>query len=149
MAKAFFAGSFNPFTAGHASIVERALPIFPEGIVIAVGINANKQHSTEEAEERRRAIAELYGDNPLVTVTVYSGLTVEAARQAGADVLLRGARTVSDFEYELNMADVNRRISGMETVLLFTLPEHTAVSSSIVRELKSYGADVSQFLPHK
>jgi pantetheine-phosphate adenylyltransferase len=80
-------------------------------------------------------------------VIVYTGLTVDIAAEVGAKFLLRGVRSVKDFEYERDIADVNRKLSGIETVLLYSLPELSAVSSSIVRELKSYGRDVSQFLP--
>ena len=77
----------------------------------------------------------------------YTGLTVDCAKSVGADFLVRGVRSVSDFEFERNIADVNKRLSGIETILLFTEPELSCVSSSVVRELMSYGKDVSQFLP--
>lgn len=146
--RALFAGSFNPFTIGHLSVVERALPLFSGGIVIAVGINATKVESAPgELDARlaqiRRAVAHLSG----VEVVSYTDLTVEAARRHGATALLRGVRSVADFEYERTLADVNRNISGLETVLLYTLPEHACISSSIVRELQRYGQDVSKFIP--
>ena len=147
MTKAFFAGSFRPFTIGHASIVERALNIFPDGVVIAIGANAAKPESMAGAEERRAHMAKLYAGQPKVEVIVYTTLTVEAARAAGATVLLRGVRSVADFEYERNMAMLNRRICGIETLLMYALPELECVSSSAVRELQSYGADVSGMLP--
>ena len=145
--RAFFAGSFNPFTVGHLSVVERALPLFTGGIVIGVGVNAAKQAADGAATEMRleairRATRHLSG----VEVVAYDDLTVDAARRAGATALLRGVRSVADFEYERNIADVNRNISGLETVLIYALPEHTAVSSSVVRELARYGHDVSQWL---
>lgn len=145
--RAFFAGSFNPFTVGHLSVVERALPLFTGGIVIGVGVNAAKRAAdgagTEiRLEAIRRATRHLSG----VEVVAYDDLTVDAARRAGATALLRGVRSVADFEYERNIADVNRNISGLETVLIYALPEHTAVSSSVVRELARYGHDVSQWL---
>lgn len=145
---ALFAGSFDPFTAGHASVVERALPLF-DRIVIAVGVNAAKPSETP-AEERVRAIEALYEALPpgRVAVMSYSGmLTVQLAAETGARWLLRGVRSVRDFEYERDLADLNRKLSGLETILLYTLPELSAVSSSAVRELRAYGADVSQFLP--
>lgn len=146
MATAFFAGSFNPFTRGHASIVERALPLF-ERIIIGVGVNALKPCAALEGRARADVIRALYADEPRVEVTVYDTLTVEAARRAGATVLLRGVRSVADFEYERAMSALNRRIDGMETLLLFAEPELECVSSSVVRELQSYGRDVSDFLP--
>ncbi len=145
---ALFAGTFDPFTAGHASVVERALLLFDK-IVIAVGINAAKT-SEADASGRVRSIEAVYAALPpgRVEVVCYSGmLTVQLATQVGARWLLRGIRSVKDFEYEREMADINRKLSGLETILLFTLPELAAVSSSAVRELSAYGADVSAFLP--
>lgn len=142
---AFFAGSFDPFTIGHASIVERALSLFDE-IVVGVGINPLKT-SAEEAERRAKHIIRLYENEPRIVVSTYSGLTVDAARDSGATCLLRGVRSVKDFEYERDMADINRQLSGLETVLLYSLPEYSAVSSSMVRELQAFGKDVSRYLP--
>ncbi len=144
---ALFPGSFNPFTVGHHSIVERALPLF-DRIIIAIGVNADKPgHDESELARRIRSIASLYEDEPRVEVYSYEGLTADFAAEMGARFLLRGVRSVQDFEYERTLADVNRRISGLETVLLYALPEHACVSSSMVRELESYGLDVSEFLP--
>lgn len=145
---ALFAGSFDPFTAGHASLVERALPLF-DRIIIAVGVNPAKPQESPAAE-RIAAISRIYA--PLIPgrieVIEYSGeLTAMLARRLGAAWLLRGVRSVKDFEYERDLADLNRKLSGVETILLYTLPELAAVSSSAVRELMAYGADVSQFLP--
>ncbi len=141
---ALFAGSFNPFTVGHLSVVERALPLF-DRIVIAVGINADKP--ADNLDSRLDAIRVAVAQYPQVEVMSYHGLTVDLATEIGAVALLRGVRDVADFEYERNMADINRRLTGVETVLMFTLPEHAAVSSSVVRELERYGRDVTQFLP--
>ena len=146
MATAFFAGSFNPFTRGHASIVARALPLFDSSI-IGIGVNAEKPDSADEGESRAEAIRALYAEEPRVRVVVYDTLTVDAARRAGATVLLRGVRSIADFEYERTMAALNRRIGDMEPLLLFAEPDLECVSSSIVRELQSYGRDVSDFLP--
>lgn len=142
---AIFPGSFDPYTIGHASIVDRALPLFDK-IVVAIGVNRNKRSFLTE-EQRIRMIADLYADEPKVEVISYDGLTVDAARECGARFLLRGLRMIQDFEYEKNLAEVNRSISGLETVLLYTLPEYGHISSSIVRELISYGRDVSALLP--
>lgn len=140
-----FPGSFNPFTVGHQSLVARVLPLF-DRVVIAVGVNARKD-SGDETAQRVEAIRALYASEPKVSVIAYSGLTVDACEAEGARWMLRGVRSTVDFEYERNLADINRRISGIETLLLFTLPEYAAVSSSMVRELRSYGRDVSEFLP--
>lgn len=141
---AIFGGSFNPYTVGHASIVERGLALF-DRIVIAVGINAQK--ASGDAEGRAEVIRNIYVDEPRVSVVVWDGLMVDLARRERAAFMLRGVRSVADFEYERNMADINRRLTGIETVLLFALPEHGAISSSVVRELAGYGADISTFIP--
>ena len=142
---AMFPGSFDPFTVGHESIVERALPLFDE-IVIAIGVNYNKQTLTT-AEERIAWIRGIFRDEPKVRVIHYTGLTVDAARDCGATYILRGVRMIQDFEYEKNIAETNRAMSGIETVLLYTLPEYGHISSSIVRELVKYNHDVSEYLP--
>lgn len=144
---ALFPGTFNPFTIGHKSVVDRALPMF-DRIIIAIGTNAEKAEAEADDIARRiRSIAVLYEEEPRVEVYSYEGLTVDFAAEMGARFLLRGVRTVQDFEYERTLADVNRRIAGLETVLLYSLPEHESCSSSIVRELTKYGVDVSEFLP--
>ncbi|MGN0211911.1 MAG: pantetheine-phosphate adenylyltransferase [Muribaculaceae bacterium] len=142
---AMFPGSFDPFTVGHESIVERALPLFDE-IVIAIGVNYNKQTLTT-AEERIAWIRGIFRDEPKVRVIHYTGLTVDAAHDCGATYILRGVRMIQDFEYEKNIAETNRAMSGIETVLLYTLPEYGHISSSIVRELVKYNHDVSEYLP--
>lgn len=142
----FYAGSFNPFTIGHRSIVERGLKIF-DRIIIGVGFNISKPGAEAGAEERAASIGRLFSDEPRVSCLAYDGLTADAALRNGATALLRGVRGVADFENERNLADINRKISGLETVMLFTLPEHSCVSSSVVRELAHYGRDVSDFLP--
>lgn len=142
---AFFAGSFDPFTIGHQSVVERGLELF-DRIVIGIGINADKPMA-DDIHERVANILDVFGDDPRIEVEPYSELTWEAARRLGCTHLLRGARTVSDFEYERTLADANRNLSGLETVILFTLPEHSFVSSSLVRDLQRHGADASEFLP--
>ena len=125
--------------------MERALPLFDK-IVVAVGMNS-KKHSFVPEIDRLDAFRRLYSDEPRVEVIAFSGLTVEAAEQCGARYILRGVRTVKDFEYEKTLADINRKIAGLETVLLYTLPEYGSISSSIVRELISLGRDVTDLLP--
>lgn len=142
---AIFPGSFDPFTVGHASIVERGLPLFDE-IVIGVGINENKR-ALYTPEERVRAIAELYAGEPRIRVVAYDDLTIDLARREGAGFILRGLRSVKDFEYERDIANMNQRLSGIETVLLFTEPHYSSISSSVVRELIAFGKDVTDFLP--
>lgn len=144
---AIFPGSFNPFTIGHKSVVDRALPLF-DRLIIAIGVNAEKADAA--AEQTRKlvySIRDLYAGDPRVEVCAYHGLTTELARERGARWILRAVRTVKDFEYEAQLADINRRLTGIETLLLFSLPEHASISSSVVRELASYGVDTSPFIP--
>ena len=143
--KALFAGTFDPYTRGHHSIVARALAMFDK-VVVAIGRNAAKS-TLCSIDERMESIARLYADEPRVEVVTYEGLTTDYAREAGACCLLRGVRSVKDFEYERDLADVNRAISGIETVIMVSEPQYAAISSSVVRELMSYGKDVTEFLP--
>ena len=145
MKRAIFPGSFDPFTLGHHSIVKRALTFMDE-VIIGIGINESKR-SLLSVEKRIESIRNVYADEPRVKVLAYSGLTVDFAREHGVEVIIRGIRTVKDFEYEEGIADINRKLSGIETVFSFTEPEYSAVSSSVVRELLHYGKDVSAFLP--
>ncbi len=140
MRRALFAGSFNPFTIGHADIVKRGLELFDE-VVIAIGDNQDKPSS--DIDERLAAIRNIYKDESRVRVEIYHSLTVDFAREIGAYALLRGVRSVADFEYERQMADANRALAGIETVVLFTRPELSYISSSLVRDLMKHGADVS------
>lgn len=141
---ALYPGSFNPFTVGHMSVLERALPLF-DHIVVAIGVNPDKPSA--DAECRRDLIADLVKADPRVSVITYDCLTVEVARRLGARFIIRGVRSAADFEYEQNLAAVNRDIAGIETILLYTLPAHAPVSSSMVRELERYGVNVSCYLP--
>ena len=144
---AIFPGTFDPFTVGHASIVERGLPLF-DRIVIGVGVNDNKR-TLYTNEERVRNIQEIYANEPRVKVVAYDDLTVDLAKREGASFILRGIRSVRDFEYERDIAAMNERLSGVETVLLFTEPQYMSISSSVVRELLRFGKDVTEFLPKK
>lgn len=142
---ALFPGTFDPFTIGHQSLVERGLALVDE-IVIAIGVN-DKKSTYFSLEKRIEAIQNLYMNDPRVKVVSYNSLTVDFAKEVKARFILRGIRTVNDFEYEKSIADVNRILSGIETFILFTEPEHTHISSSIVRELLRYGKDISSFVP--
>lgn len=142
---ALFAGSFDPFTIGHHRIVQRALNMF-DTVVVAVGHNMGKD-TMFPIEKRVADIRALYKDDNRVQVLAYSGLTVDFAKSIGAACLLRGVRSVKDFEYERDLADINLRLSGMETLFLVSEPQYAAISSSVVRELLAYGKDVSAFMP--
>ena len=143
--KAVFPGTFDPFTVGHYDIVKRGLT-FTDEIVIAVGVNELK-HTLTDLDDRLKSIRELFAKDPRVSVAAYDGLTTDFARKVGAQFILRGVRNISDFEYERNMADINRHLSGIETLLLFSSPELAYVSSSMVRELIHLGKPVDEFLP--
>ena len=117
-------------------------------VVIAVGCNSEKGGCTT-VEERVANIAACYDGDSRVEVCSYSGLTMDFAREIGADVLLRGVRNIKDFEYERELADVNKQIGGIDTVLLVSEPGYSSVSSSVVRELMRYGKNVSDLLPGK
>lgn len=142
---AIFPGSFDPFTIGHASIVRRGLEMF-DRIVVGVGYNINKR-SYFPPEERVAAIRQLYLHEPRVEVAAYNDLTADLAQRVGARFIIRGIRSVKDFEYERDIAGINHRLCGVETVLLFTEPQYADISSTVVRELLSFGKDVSSFLP--
>jgi len=144
---ALFPGTFDPFTIGHQSLVNRGLELVDE-IIISIGVN-DKKSTYFTLEKRLEQIRTLYKDNPRIRVEPYATLTVDFAREMNADFILRGIRTVNDFEYEKTIADVNRKLAGIETFILFTEPEHTHISSSIVRELLRYGKDVSLFVPEE
>ena len=143
--RAIFPGTFDPFTIGHYSVVKRALTFMDE-IIIGIGVN-EKKRTYFPTDKRVRMIEKLYAGNPRVSVEAYDGLTVDFARMRDAKFIIRGIRTVHDFEYEETIADINRKLSGVETILLSTEPELTAISSTIVRELLHYGKDVTPFLP--
>lgn len=143
-----FVGSFDPFTVGHDSIVRRALPLFDRLVIGVVGDNVHKP-SMRPAEERMKAISELYASEPAIVVKPYHGLAVDFARAENARFIVKGVRSAKDFEYEREQADINRQIAGVETLLLFAEPQLSSVSSTMVRELQHFGVDVSEFLPKR
>lgn len=138
-------GSFDPFTIGHDSVVRRAVMLF-DRLVIGVGVNESKRYMLP-AEERVEAIRQLYSGDERISVEQYSDLTVDFARRMGAEFIVKGVRSVKDFEFERDQADINRRLTGIETVLLYAEPGMDCISSSVVRELTHFGRDCSMFLP--
>lgn len=138
-------GSFDPFTIGHDSVVRRAVKLF-DRLVIGVGVNESKRYMLP-AEERVEAIRRLYSDDERISVEQYSDLTVDFARRMGAEFIVKGVRSVKDFEFERDQADINRRLTGIETVLLYAESGMDCISSSVVRELTHFGRDCSMFLP--
>ncbi len=143
---ALFPGSFDPFTRGHENIISRALPLF-SNIIIAIGQNTQKG-SFYSLEKRLAMIRHLYRNESKIRVDHFEGLTVNYCKEAGADYILRGLRTSSDFEYERAIAQTNRKMEpGIETVFLLTTPELTPINSTIVREIIRHGGDYAIFLP--
>lgn len=143
---AIFPGSFDPFTIGHESIVQRAIPLFDK-IVIMIGYNANKT-SFYSIEKRLKWINQVFQDVDKIEVKTYDGLTVDFCKEVNAKYILRGIRTSSDFEYERAIAQVNKKMHPeIESVFLLTLPEHTPVMATIVRDIVSHGGNISMFIP--
>ncbi len=144
---AIFPGSFDPFTVGHENIVRRGLSLFDK-IYIAIGFNANKKNFFP-VDQRAEWVRSVFDDEKRIEVVTYQGLTVDFAKEIKAGFILRGIRTAADFEYERAIAQVNKIMSGIDTVFLLTSPEHTPVNSSIVRDILKHGGDASRFIPDK
>jgi len=143
---AVFPGSFDPFTIGHEGIVRRALSLFDE-IIIAVGANSLKKNFYSLAT-RKEMIAKVFQDEPRVSIDHYEGLTVDYCKKKGAGYLVRGLRTAADFEFERAIAQVNRSMApSVESVFLLTVPEHSHINSTIVRDIIKSGGDASRFVP--
>ena len=145
---AVFAGSFCPFTKGHEDIVRKALPLFDK-LIIAIGHNISKK-DLFPVEDRLHWIESLYHDNPAVKVVTYTGLTVDFCKEEGANYLIRGIRNSLDFMQEQELAQVNRHLNpDVETVFLLSSPGCGIISSSLVRELWSHGADYTPYVSYK
>ncbi|MFS0490807.1 pantetheine-phosphate adenylyltransferase [Leadbetterella byssophila] len=143
---AFFPGSFDPFTKGHEDIVRRGLKLFDE-IIIGIGTNSAKKRYFE-IPEIESAIKRAFQDDERVKVVHYDDLTATVAQQYGARFIIRGLRNTTDFEYENTISQVNRQlVADLETVFLITSPEFAPISSTIVRELHKFGADISSYIP--
>ncbi|MFN2395324.1 MAG: pantetheine-phosphate adenylyltransferase [Bacteroidales bacterium] len=143
---AVFPGSFDPITKGHESIIRRAIPLFDE-IIVAIGINAEKA-GFFSVEKRKQWLEQVFENDPSVSVDVYSGLTVDYCKANNINYILRGLRTSADFEFERSIGQVNKKMyPSIETVFLLTTPEHTALNSSIVRDIIRHGGDPSPFVP--
>ena len=145
-----FVGSFNPFTIGHDSIVRRALPLFDRLVIGVVGDHVSKP-GIPPATERMKAIQELYSNEPRIEVRPYYGLSIDFAREVGARFIVKGVRSVKDFEYEREQADMNRLLTNgeVETILLYSEPQFSSISSTMVRELQHFGVDVTPYLPKR
>lgn len=145
MTKALIPGSFDPVTFGHLDVVERTARLFDD-VVVAPVVNPNKA-TLFDLEERQEMLTEVTGHLANVKVDAFDGLLVDFALACGAQVIVKGLRAVSDFDSELQMAQLNERLSGLATVFLPTAPEHSFLSSSLVREVARFGGDVSSMVP--
>jgi pantetheine-phosphate adenylyltransferase len=138
-------GSFDPVTNGHLDIISRAAELYDE-VVVAVLINKTKS-SLFSVEERLQMLREVTMKYPNVRVDAFHGLLVDYCRTNGIPVIVKGLRAVSDFDYELQMAQMNRGLAGVDTLFMPTNPEYSFLASSLVKEIATYGGDVSSLLP--
>ncbi len=143
--RAIFPGSFDPITNGHLDVIDRGMSIFDE-LIVAVGRSPLKDQLFSP-EERVEMIAELIKDLPGVSVEGFNGLTVEYARQKKANVILRGLRSLTDVNYEFELAMTNRSVTGIETVFVMTTEQYGFISSTLVRQVASLGGDISKLVP--
>jgi len=143
---AIFPGSFSPFTVGHQSIVDRALPLFDK-IVISIGINSEKPQYFS-VDKRMQWIKDVYNNNPKIDVKQYKGLTVDFCKKENAKYILRGLRDSHDFKFEKNIAHMNKELNpNVETIFIITPPKISHISSSIIRDIMKNGGDISKFIP--
>jgi pantetheine-phosphate adenylyltransferase len=143
---AVYPGSFDPVTFGHLDIIERALKIF-DGVIVAVARNSEK-NSLFTVKERIELLSEILADRPQAKIETFDGLLVDFVRQRGASVIIRGLRAVSDFEYEFQLAQMNRSITkDVETLFMMTSVPYSYLSSSIVKEVSSLNGPVDKLVP--
>ena len=142
---AIYPGTFDPITKGHLDIIERARKHFPR-LVVAVSQHPGK-NPLLSLEERVGLVKEVVGDLDAVEVDSFDGLLVDYARRRGVGVLVKGLRAVTDFDYELQMAQMNHKLAGVETFFLVATPLYSFLSSSLVKEIARFGSDVSEFVP--
>jgi pantetheine-phosphate adenylyltransferase len=147
MRRAVCPGSYDPVTNGHLDIIERASKLFDE-VVVAVLVNKNKK-SLFSVEERLEMLREVTSQWPNVRIDSWHGLLVDYCREHGIGAIVKGLRAVSDFDYELQMAQMNQQLSGVETMFMSTNPLYSFLASSLVKEVATYGGDVSNLLPPK
>jgi len=141
-----FPGTFDPITLGHTDVIDRSLDLFDE-IVVGIGVNSAKTPMFS-LEQRMQWIREIYSDRPKVKVISYEGLTINTCKEVGAQFILRGIRSIGDFEYEKAIADVNRMMDdNIETIFLSCSPRYSTLASSLVRDVLRYGGNASQLLP--
>ncbi len=141
---AVFPGSFDPFTKGHECVVEKAVELF-DHLVIGIGQNTSKNYLFD-IEQRKAHIESIFEGQQNVSIQQFSGLTVEFCKEIGAEYIVRGLRDSKDFGYERSIAQMNVEISGIESVFFMTVPEYTAINSSIVREIYKSGGSIELFV---
>ncbi len=145
---AIFPGSFDPLTKAHVNILNRALPLFDK-VIVGIGQNSTKQ-SLLTTEQRKSMIEKVYEHEPRVEVKTYDTLTVTFCKAMGAKYMIRGIRTVSDFEYEKGIAQMNHTLEPeIESIFIISKPGYSAISSTIVRDILRYGGDISPFVPQE
>ena len=143
---ALFPGSFDPITIGHESIIRRGLSLFDE-IIVAIGINSTKNYYLP-LEKRKRIIEEVFAKESRIKVMSYEGLTVDLCKKINANYILRGLRTSADFEFERGIAQMNKAmVNDIETIFILSAPEHSAINSTIIRDILRNGGDASAFIP--
>ena len=143
--RAIFPGSFDPITNGHLDVINRGIKLFDE-LIIAVGRSPVK-NQLFTPKERVEMIAELVADMPGVSVESFDGLTVEYAAKKKADVILRGLRSLTDVQYEFQLAMINRAVAGIETIFVMTSEQYGFTSSTLIREVATLGGDLSNLIP--
>jgi pantetheine-phosphate adenylyltransferase len=146
VATALCPGSFDPVTLGHLDIIERTARHFDQ-VIVAVIRNPQKAESLFSLEERNDMLHEVTAHLPNIEIDVFKGLLVEFAKEHGAQAIVKGLRAISDFDYELQMAQMNQKLSGIDTFFISTSPRYSFLSSSLVREVARYGGDVSDMVP--
>jgi pantetheine-phosphate adenylyltransferase len=145
VATALCPGSFDPVTNGHLDIIERTARHFDQ-VIVAVIRNPQK-NSLFSLEERQEMLHEVTAHLPNIRIEFFKGLLVDFAKDHGANAIVKGLRAISDFDYELQMAQMNQRLSGIDTFFISTSPQHSFLSSSLVREVARFGGDVSSMVP--
>ncbi|MGI4750545.1 MAG: pantetheine-phosphate adenylyltransferase [Janthinobacterium lividum] len=146
MKTALFPGSFDPVTKAHVDILKRSISLFDK-VFIGIGLNSTKAPFIS-SEKRVQMLKAVFADEPRIEVVAYEGLTVEFCKQIGAGYMIRGIRTVSDFEYEKAIAQMNHALEPeIESIFIVSKPGYSSISSTIVREILKYNGDVSQFIP--
>lgn len=143
---AVFPGSFDPITVGHESIILRSLKLFDK-VILAIGVNSQKNYMFS-LDQRKKSLKTCFSDYPQIEITDYSGLTVDYCKKINANFIIRGLRVAADFEFERNIALMNKELAPeIETIFLISEPKHSALSSTVVRDIYRNGGDISKFVP--